>query len=377
MIKKKDAETMEDRVQDLRPEIKRNSTFTQSTAFKVDDHGTKNSNETTKADRQLDVEGKVSQTINETAKSLNSVIHDNRKLISKSVVYSNVTSRPDVCAGCFKNNFRKIINEPNLCDGDVELLFMIASVAAKKDSRNAIRKTWCGDCNKPDSKMRLVFVFGNKHDFDKNENLLEESKEFHDIIQMDFVDTYANLTYKTMSSLQWSEDYCKQAKYVMKTDDDMYINTELLPLLLKAAPSEKFIGGTCWGPGSPIRNSKSKWYASVVQYRHSRYPAMCSGTGYVMSRDVVSGILQTSPNVPFFYLEDVYIAICANTLGLHPVKLKGFKNNRARFDPCSYRNQIITSHRLNAHDLHYEWTESRTCPKADLRPEMVYKPFPV
>ncbi|XP_045205094.2 uncharacterized protein LOC123557598 [Mercenaria mercenaria] len=483
IIKKKYVETMEDSVKDIRPDSNRNSTFTQIIVFDNDDLRTKNSSETSEAGRQVD----VSQTKNETAKPSNSVIHDNQKLISESVVQntlsnetdfnfekfknskeetrqvlnkihklkeeltgdhksstvihskktrvtrpkhhvtrikdngqlpterdintfkriksrlqnlglinsaflmphnhqdthnsynldSDVTSRPDVCAGCFEKNFRKIINEPNLCDGDVELLFMIASTVARKDSRNAIRKTWCGGCNKPDSKMKLVFVFGNRHDSDENENLLEESEEFHDIIQMDFVDTYANLTYKTMSSLLWSEDYCKQAKYVMKTDDDMYINTELLPLLLKAAPSEKFIGGMCWGPSSPHRDSNSKWYVSFVQYRHSLFPSMCSGTGYVMSRDVVSGVLRQSPNVPFFYLEDVYVAICVKKLGIHPVLLDGFKNTRVDFDPCTYRNQIITAHELNADVLDYVWTESRTCPKVDLTPEMVYRPIPV
>jgi hypothetical protein len=293
------------------------------------------------------------------------------------VADSDATSRPDVCTGCFEKNFNKIINEPSLCDGDVELLFMIASTFSRKDSRNAIRNTWCGQCNKSDSKMKVVFVFGNRNDSVENANLLNESKKYRDILQFDFNDTYANLTYKTITSLQWSDDYCKKANYVMKTDDDMYVNTELLPLMLKAAPSKHFMGGMCWGPSSPHRDMNSKWYVSFVQYRHALFPSMCSGTGYVMSRDVVSGILQESPNVPFFYLEDVYVAICLKRFGVTPLLLDGFNNQHVEFDPCSYRNRIITAHELSADSLVYIWNESRTCPKADTRPEMVYRPFPV
>lgn len=284
----------------------------------------------------------------------------------------NTPSRPDDCEGCFANNFRRIINEPDICQGDTELLILITSTPSRNNSRTAIRNTWCEQCNKRTSKIKYVFVFGNRNDSIENTNLLKESELYHDIIQMDFHDSYANLTYKTLSSFKWSQEFCKNAKYVMKTDDDMYVNTELLPLLLKAAPSEKFIGGMCWGPGSPHRNKQSKWYVSFAQYRHSTFPSMCSGTGYVMSRDTVDGVLRQSPNVPFFYLEDVYVAICVKKLGLHPVLLEGFRNSFVEFDSCRYRNSIITSHEISYEDMYYFWQKSRTCPKSDLKPESVY-----
>lgn len=288
-----------------------------------------------------------------------------------------VTSRPDACVGCFVDSFRKMINEPDICKGDTDLLILITSSVDKRDSRDAIRDTWCAKCNGLKSKIKYVFVFGNKNDSEENSQLLKESKEYHDIIQMDFNDTYANLTYKTISSFKWSKDFCPKAKYVMKTDDDMYVNTELLPLLLKAAPSEKFMGGMCWGPSSPHRDMTSKWYVSFVQYRHSLFPSMCSGTGYVMSRDTVAGILRQAPNVPFFHLEDVYVAICVKRLGINPVMLDGFKNIFVEFDPCLYRNTLITSHEVSADKLYFIWRKRKTCPLRDLKPEYLFNAFPV
>ena len=43
-----------------------------------------------------------------------------------------------------------------------------------------------------------------------------------------FQDIYYNLTLKTVMGLKWCSIYCNQAKYVMKTDDDIFVNIPLL-----------------------------------------------------------------------------------------------------------------------------------------------------
>ena len=50
-------------------------------------------------------------------------------------------------------------------------------------------------------------------------------------------DTYTNLTLKTVMGLKWGAIFCPQAKYVMKTDDDIFIN---VPLLHRALQEERF-----------------------------------------------------------------------------------------------------------------------------------------
>lgn len=285
---------------------------------------------------------------------------------------TEVSPRPDNCKECFKSNFQNIINEPDLCKGDVDILILITSSFKNIAARNAIRSTWCKICNNEMSKIKYLFVFGSRNNMTENLQLLEESKTYKDIIQIDFYDSYANLTYKTISALQWSKDHCQKAKFVMKTDDDMYVNTELLQHLLKVAPTNKLIGGKCWGPSSPFRNSNSKWYVSLKQYRHPYFPSMCSGTGYIMSNDVVTGILRQSPNVPFFHLEDVYVAICVQRLGIRPKLINGFNNNFFDFDACIYRNKLFTSHGFNAVLLKYVWQQTQTCPIEPVRPLELY-----
>jgi hypothetical protein len=159
----------------------------------------------------------------------------------------------------------------------------------------------------------------------------------------------------------------------MKTDTDMFVNTELLPLLVQTAPTTLFMGGFCWGPSFPHRDIFSKWFVSYKSYRHQQFPPMCSGTGYIMSRDVVKLILRKSQNVPFFHLEDVYISLCIQKTAVTPVKLAGFSNLMTQFEYCDlYKNNVITSHYMNPEVLYDYWKKLKSC-NISISPEEVYR----
>jgi len=48
------------------------------------------------------------------------------------------------------------------------------------------------------------------------------------IVKADFQDSYRNLTYKAMSALSWISRHCNNTRYVLKTDDDAYVNMRAL-----------------------------------------------------------------------------------------------------------------------------------------------------
>ena len=52
--------------------------------------------------------------------------------------------------------------------------------------------------------------------------------------QESFIDTYANLTVKSLLLLRWFTQRCEDSQYVMKTDDDVYINLVKLHQLVLA-----------------------------------------------------------------------------------------------------------------------------------------------
>lgn len=51
-----------------------------------------------------------------------------------------------------------------------------------------------------------------------------EKHIYDDLIIANFADSYDNLTLKTMATLEWIETFCNQSQFVLKTDDDMFIN---------------------------------------------------------------------------------------------------------------------------------------------------------
>jgi hypothetical protein len=61
--------------------------------------------------------------------------------------------------------------------------------------------------------------------------------------------------------LKWVKHYCPQATFVLKTDDDMFVNTRQLSDYLSRVQDRKdLIAGSLFRRHTPVRNSRSKWY---------------------------------------------------------------------------------------------------------------------
>ena len=54
--------------------------------------------------------------------------------------------------------------------------------------------------------------------------IFKENTDYGDIVQGNFVDSYHNLSYKATMGNLWVSHFCKQAEFVVKTDDDMFID---------------------------------------------------------------------------------------------------------------------------------------------------------
>ncbi|XP_056384072.1 beta-1,3-galactosyltransferase 2-like [Hyla sarda] len=252
-----------------------------------------------------------------------------------------------------------IINEPNKCQDETPfLIFLIETIASEVENRKAIRATFGNMIVYKRFSIMCLFLLGKDNTQDPNA-ILEESKKYQDIIQKDFQDTYKNLTIKTMMGIEWVSNYCPTARYVMKTDSDMFVNTDrLLDLLGPDLPQKlNFFTGFVMENHQPHRSIDSKWYMPHSLFPDPFYPTLCSGTGYVFSGDVASKILRSSSKVKYVYLEDVFVAICLDREGIkitHPPNGL-FHNYRVEFSPCAY-NSIITSHYINPTFLIKYWS---------------------
>lgn len=95
------------------------------------------------------------------------------------------------------------INNPDFCTRiwpDLETLVVVHSNPLQFDFRDWIRRTWGDPRIYPLTKLRPLFFVGRVADPAVERSLREESSQFGDIIQTDFLDTYKNLTFKVRSS---------------------------------------------------------------------------------------------------------------------------------------------------------------------------------
>ncbi|XP_053325183.1 beta-1,3-galactosyltransferase 2-like [Spea bombifrons] len=267
---------------------------------------------------------------------------------SKSKGYLNITLFP------------YIINEPYKCkDRKPFLILLITTVASGIEHREAIRSTWGNESIGDEKGLTIIrlFLLG----VDNNENSSATAKEsdmYHDIIQRDFQDTYKNLSIKTIMGIDWVSTYCPDSKYIMKTDSDMFVNVErlLTELEPELPPKQNFFTGFLMKNPVPHRNKESKWYVPPSDYPDKTYPDFCSGTGYVFSEDMVPKILRSSFKIKYFYLEDVFVALCLQKAGFKIASTQNslFFNYRVKFEPCVYY-KLITSHGLDPKDLFTYW----------------------
>ncbi|XP_052777758.1 beta-1,3-galactosyltransferase 5-like [Mya arenaria] len=223
-------------------------------------------------------------------------------------------------------------------------------------------------------------------------DLKDESDVYHDIVQYEFVDSYKNLTIKTILGFQHAVKYCPKAKFILKVDSDVYVNvpaishllhnyeenkTELhIPNVKEAATKQQMptnvleivktqakngIFGLLLNDSAPFRMDAShnifqKWVVSKSEYPRDKYPDYLDGHGYVLPINVARELVQVSPSVPFFRLEDVYVGLCMESLGYTIEHTSGFLRLPTPVTTCSHKNtHVYLVHGVNASRMRTVW----------------------
>ncbi|XP_039451236.1 beta-1,3-galactosyltransferase 2-like [Culex pipiens pallens] len=213
---------------------------------------------------------------------------------------------------------------------------------------------------------------------EQQRRLLNESEVYGDIIQESFIDSYNNLTLKTIMMLKWVNNNCDgRVKYIMKCDDDTFVNVpNLLQVLLggtvplykasipfydrntvavKSAKNRlvqvrRLLTGFLFCEAKPITDTSSKWYSPNYMYNKEFYPNYLSGSGYLMNLDAAKLLYRRLLTTPIFHLEDVYLTgIVADSVKLHRYHHPLFFYSSTK-DPCALRG-MISQHQLGPSEL--------------------------
>ena len=248
--------------------------------------------------------------------------------------------------------YRAVHHPPHLCrrygaDTDLFLLIAVISPPDAAVERDAVRRTWASfqrsngtwpsrQCG-VGADVEVVFVVGlrgQKKWYDDNDNnskvdyaMIGEINRFQDILLGDFVDSYNNLTLKTLFILKTMSEMepCRQARYLLKCDIDVFVNVpHLVTALQKYKTSRRNILGLL---SSNVAFRRGKYAVTMEEYPFDRYPLYAAGPSYVISNDLSPELFGTSEYVPFFRMEDVYVTGILPVIigGIHHVMLPGVK----------------------------------------------------
>ncbi|XP_071941601.1 beta-1,3-galactosyltransferase 1-like [Antedon mediterranea] len=223
-------------------------------------------------------------------------------------------------------NISYIIPNKYACDGDrkVFILTMIFNQHTEERYRRIVRQYW-GKANVVKNKrIQHIFLLGKTENKVLQRRTQRESEKFGDIVQGNFLDTYKNLTLKTLLGFQWVRDFCPEATFVLKVDSDIIVNYLSLVPHLVASPTTGFVEGHVQSSLQPSRKKYSKWFISEEDYPEATFAPYVVGPSYLMSTDVTTKVLYTSPFVRFLPWEDAYVGLILKKLNITNVHSKGY-----------------------------------------------------
>ncbi|XP_073700983.1 beta-1,3-galactosyltransferase 1-like [Garra rufa] len=244
----------------------------------------------------------------------------NQQIQQRGTTVAQTTDIPVYYHVAHPSNYHFILDEPDKCQQNPFLVLMVPVAPHQVDARNAIRSTWGNESSVQGKKLLTLFLVGLTGGPEAQQQLEEESRQHRDLVQSNFVDSYFNLTIKTMVIMDWLATRCPQANYSMKVDSDMYLNLENLMSLLLApnTPRQNYITGMVMWDRPVIRDKSSKWYVSEELYPEPKYPTYLLGMGYVFSNDLSKKLVEASKVIKPFNIEDAYVGACLKQLGVEP-----------------------------------------------------------
>lgn len=192
----------------------------------------------------------------------------------------------------------------------VDLVIIVSSAPNNKEQRMALRETWGA---KRDG-VKMFFMIGEVQNQKLQEDLDREFNIYSDLIQGNFRDSYRNLTYKFIMGLKFVTYYCKQATYVLKTDDDTFVNMPVLLNYIKTIPFNQHLIVCNTMKRSPAIRQLSKWRVDFNDYPKKFYPDYCSGFAVLFTYNTVFDIYQEAQKGDFFWVDDAFVTgMCTST----------------------------------------------------------------
>ena len=91
----------------------------------------------------------------------------------------------------------------------------------------------------PGYKMVFLVAEGNPDDLEYEKRIQKEHIDHGDIIQVGFQEHYQNLAFKSLAMLDWFNRTCHGAQFLLKIDDDVFLNLPMVKNILQSAQGQQ------------------------------------------------------------------------------------------------------------------------------------------
>ncbi|KAL3074000.1 hypothetical protein niasHT_039554 [Heterodera trifolii] len=210
-------------------------------------------------------------------------------------------------------------------ESSIQRIIVIRSAPRASEYRKYIRDSWKPAVERLNGPV--VFVSGRD-----GTELAEENGQHGDILQLDFEDSYRNLTLKMMGIYRFFTENTPVQQIVVINDDTIVNATALDQLLRAQVPSQVQKGENRYMIGKVSRAYPRivfpwlPWHVDSELYPHKCYPPFVQGSSFVISRAAATEVLRHVCAFPGFaiHLDDILMGLLTNCLGISNIHRDGF-----------------------------------------------------
>ncbi|XP_030006135.1 putative UDP-GlcNAc:betaGal beta-1,3-N-acetylglucosaminyltransferase LOC100288842 [Sphaeramia orbicularis] len=254
------------------------------------------------------------------------------------------------------------VANPDAClNSDLFLLSIVFSSPANITQRHAVRRTWANQTDVQGFPVRVLFFLGSTQTSTAQEDLKRESDLYGDMVQGHAVadSSLRGPTERTVLALRWVIAFCPVARFVLLTQDSVYVNLPAIGsylLGLHRHPEDLYLGRVIQRD-PPDRDPNSPGYLPPALYPNKYLPEYCDRTAYVLSQDVVRKVYIASAVVRAPVSADVFVGLCAQKAGVAPSHSSRFSGEKhIRYNACCYR-YLFSSAGMGGKELERVWAD--------------------
>eukprot|EP00834_Sanchytrium_tribonematis_P008896 NODE_1259_length_1583_cov_0.318733.p1 type:complete len:304 gc:universal NODE_1259_length_1583_cov_0.318733:446-1357(+) len=208
-------------------------------------------------------------------------VKENHPKSKKSWKYAIILILFIITIFSFKSAWLSQPSKPNY-----NMIIAITTSIQDYQRRMAVRNTW--KKNIPKDSILIFFMGQSNFTHQQAHHAQLEIDNHQDVVLLDMVDSYRNLTIKMTKIHEYVADHFT-ANWLFKTDTDVWINVDRLMKLYKNYQPRTVISKLA----KNFDVLKSGSFKNLV-YSNSKYPTFPSGCGYGLSFDIVQYLAQQS-----------------------------------------------------------------------------------